>query len=767
MRILLFCLILVLCSAGAYACLLVDGGRAAAAIVLGADATEPEKNAARELQSYVEKISGARLDIVPEPSKELNNVFVGQTELTRKQIPDFDWDSLKRDGILVRNGKKTLILAGDRPAGTLYAVYDFLEKDLGVRFWAPGEESVPEASDIKAKADRVYTPPFYLREDFFRQYMHDERFKAKHKLNGRTNLSTASISPEWGGCYDLIGGGHTFWLFLNPSEYFADHPEWFSLINGERFSGYGQLCLSNDECVDMLTQKVLEELRKHPDPRMISVTQNDNMNYCRCDKCTALAEKYGAQSGVILHAVNRVARAVKKEFPGVLVETFAYQYSVDAPSGIRPEDNVMVRLCNIYNDFGTPLRDCPSSPYPDRVKVNLDYLKAIDKWHGLTDNLFIWNYVVNFTASYLMHPNFFCLKPDLQTFRDNGAGAVFEQGDAFNNDCAFTLLKAYMAAELMWDPEADDDALMKEFLAGYYGDAWPMLYKVIRLNEDWQREAEAPLVCFSRSCFWLTKDRFNECMGLFAEALAAVSGDRRERVLEEALCFQYSMTRIDELGQEEWAACGNSLYRDAERFEKFFLAFQKKTGNAFSREGGAYTGSDAVREGEHLSPAVLPEALKGLGPEEYFCMPGTDFDLYLAGSACDMKEDSLSPEGKAGVQYTNTSEWGLQRKVSKVIGGAYKAGYKKARMFVSARAGGKRTPGKDAFQLYFWDFNLGTKYIHAVSADLLSEDKYTVLDCGAMDLWGARDVNLCIVPLDNEAVEGGVWVDKVYMIFEK
>ncbi len=767
MKTLFFCLVLVMWSAGAFACVLVKGGRPAAAIVLGDGATGPEKNAALELQSYLEKISGARLEILPEPREGLGSVFIGQTEETKKQIPDFDWGSLKRDGILIKSSRNTLILAGDRPAGTLYAVYDFLEKDLGVRFWAPGDEYVPEKADIRSEANRVYVPPFYLREDFFKQFMHDERFKAKHKLNGRTNLSTAPISPEWGGCYDLIGGGHTFWLFVNPKDYFADHPEWYPLINGKRFSGYGQLCLSNDECVEMLTQKVLEELRKHPDPRMISVTQNDNQSYCRCDNCTALAEKYGAQSGVILHAVNKVARAVKKEFPDVLVETFAYQYSVDAPRGIKPEDNVLIRLCNIDNDFGTPLRDCPSSPYPDRVKVNLDYLKAIDKWHGLTDRLFVWNYTVNFTASYLMHPNFFCLKPDLQTFRDNGAAAVFEQGDAFNNDCAFTLLKAYMAAELMWDPEADDDAVMKDFLAGYYGDAWPMLYKIIRLNEEWQSNEEKPLRCFGRSCFWLDRDRFNECMGLFAEALAAVSGDKRERVLEEALCFQYSLTRLDEEEQEKWAACDNSLYRDTERFEKFFLAFQKKTGNGFSREGGEYTGSDAVREGEHVSPAVLPEALKGLGPEEYFCMPGADFSLYLAGSACDLKDDPLSPEGKAGVQYTNTSEWGLQRKVSKIIGGAYKAGYKKAHMFVSARAGGKTAPGADAFQLYFWDFNLGAKYVRNVSADLLSGDKYTALDCGIMDLWNARDVNLCIVPLDNNAVEGGVWVDKVYMIFEK
>ena len=770
MRLLLFCIILAFCSAGAFACVLVKGGRPAAAIVLGSDATEPEKNAALELQSYIEQISGARLEIVAEPSEALANIYVGQTEWTKKQVPDFDWDSLKRDGILIKSGPDSLVLAGDRPAGTLYAVYDFLEKELGVRFWAPGEEYVPSKKDITASADRVYVPPFYLREDFFKLYMHDEQFKAKRKLNGRTNLATTPISPEWGGCYDLIGGGHTFWLFMNPDEYFADHPEWYPLINGKRFSGYGQLCLSNDECVEMLTQKVLAELRKYPEPRMISVTQNDNQNYCRCEKCSALAEKYGAQSGVILQAVNRVARAVAKEFPDVQVETFAYQYSVDAPRGIKPEPNVLIRLCNIDDDFGTPLADCPSSPRPDRVKNNLNYLKAIGDWHSLTDNLFVWNYTVNFSASYLMHPNFFCLKPDLQTFRDKGAKAVFEQGDAYNSDCAFTLLKAYMAARLMWDPEEDDDALMKEFLDGYYGEeAGPLLYEIIRKNEEWQSLEDKPLRCFGRSCFWLTRERYDECLKLFAEALSFVGGDavKRERVLEQLLCFEYAAVRLDETEQQEWLACDHSPYKDVSRFEKFLLAFQTGTGNGCSREGAAYTGSDAVLEGEHLQPSVLPEALKDMDPGEYFCMPGADFTLYLDGVACAMAEDPLSVEGKAGVQYTDTSEWGLQRKVSRVIRGAYKAGYKKAHMFVSARAGGEKKPGADAFQLYFWDFNLGAKYIRAVSADLLSGDKYTDVDCGYMDLWDARDVNLCIVPLENKAVEGGVWVDKVYMIFEK
>ncbi|MBQ9358988.1 MAG: hypothetical protein IJT95_05540, partial [Abditibacteriota bacterium] len=110
-----------LSAAPCFGCVLVKEGRPAAVIVTGPDATEPEKNAARELQSYIEQISGARLEIQQSPSEELNNVCMGQTALTKSLVPDFDWDSLKRDGILIKSSPDTLILAGDRPAGTLYA----------------------------------------------------------------------------------------------------------------------------------------------------------------------------------------------------------------------------------------------------------------------------------------------------------------------------------------------------------------------------------------------------------------------------------------------------------------------------------------------------------------------------------------------------------------------------------------------------------------------------------------------------------------------
>ncbi|MBO4548544.1 MAG: DUF4838 domain-containing protein, partial [Abditibacteriota bacterium] len=438
---------------------LTRDGQGLAVIVCPADATVPERNAAKELAAYIEQISGAALPIRETASDTDFNIFVGQTEAVKSLAGDFDWDSLRQDGILIRSGKGYLILAGDRPRGTLYAVYTFLEDHLGVRFWSPDAERVPENKSIRIPdtLDFSYTPPFFSRETYFNLNINNNAWAVKQKSNGHHNR----ISEDWGGHVTLLGWAHTFGGFISPGEYFESHPEWFSMIDGKRVGDNTQLCLSNDECVEELAEKVLEALRKEDAPSIISVTQNDNPSYCRCDKCNALAEKYGAQSGLILHAVNRVADRVKEEFPGVLVETFAYWYTVDAPQNIKPRDNVIVRLCNIRNNFGTPLRDCLGKKGDPNQQTNLAFYKALEDWSRLTDHLFIWNYVVNFTNYYIIHPNFHCLKPDLQTFRDHHAVAIFEQGDSFNAAPCFNVLKEYLTARLLWDPDIDDDACIR------------------------------------------------------------------------------------------------------------------------------------------------------------------------------------------------------------------------------------------------------------------------------------------------------------------
>ena len=62
-----------------------------------------------------------------------------------------------------------------------------------------------------------------------------------------------------------------------------------------------------------------------------------------------LTETAGART------VNSVADAIADEFPHVVVDTLAYQYTRPAPNITVPRKNVVIRLCSIECNFAAPL----------------------------------------------------------------------------------------------------------------------------------------------------------------------------------------------------------------------------------------------------------------------------------------------------------------------------------------------------------------------------------------------------------------------------
>ena len=93
-----------------------------------------------------------------------------------------------------------------------------------------------------------------------------------------------------------------------------------------------------------MIKNVLGTLRKNPDAKMIDVSQNDWHGYCTCAKCKAVDDAEESHAGTLVLMLNRVAEAVEKEFPDVLVESLAYQYTRSPPKSIKPRHNVLIRV---------------------------------------------------------------------------------------------------------------------------------------------------------------------------------------------------------------------------------------------------------------------------------------------------------------------------------------------------------------------------------------------------------------------------------------
>lgn len=509
---------------------LVQNGKSQYVIALAGDAIPAEQTAAKELQNYLEQVTGARLPIKPENEVAENapQILVGSGPRAKTWAPAADWNKLGDDGILLKAQGNRLLLAGDRPRGTLYAVYEFLEKTAGVEWWSPTETQIIKKPTLRIAAQKtVYTPPFGSRSHYATSVLiSDKAFNTRMRENGDQQGQT----DEWGNRIAWISFVHTAHLLLPTERYFAEHPEWFSdPSNGNKPCTKNspnpglnswQLNWTDAAMRRELIKNSLEFIRGRTasrfDKSILSISQNDNLNYCRSEGDMAMSEREGSLSAPIIDCINEVAAAVEKEFPNVKIETLAYDYSIHPPKTIRPRHNVIVRYCT-RADYARPLDS-------DANKKDRD---IINSWKAIAPNLFIWDYVTNFAHTMMPHPNLRTLAPNLRFFARSNVYGVFEQGDGYTFDIGdFPQLRTWLVSKLMWNPHQDDSKLIDHFMRGYYGPAAPHLRAYIDLMQKSFLDTGKPLDLYQIDHSYLDLAGLDKAWAYFAAAERSVAGDR-------------------------------------------------------------------------------------------------------------------------------------------------------------------------------------------------------------------------------------------------
>ena len=445
----------ILCLAGFFACnttdlTLINNGTTVYQIVLPMDADSLEKRSATELQYYLEKISGKQLPITDENgTSSERKILVGNT------IPGKSLNA-KKDEIIIQVKDGDLFILGGGSISTLYAVYTFLENYLGCRFYAPDAEIIP-ASDrisIPGDLDHRYTPQVTTRTVHSRLYYENPAFADKRKV---THEAFPGYIPGY--------GVHTFNRFVPSSEYYRGHPEYYAMRDGRRIPT--QLCLTNEDVLGIVKNEVAAVLDRHPDLDVISVSTNDNTQYCQCESCAAIDEREESNAGTVIEFVNKVAA----EFPDKTISTLAYQYTRKAPKYVRPGENVLITLASIECDRSAPIEDkCQ------------DFAEDLMDWGKISDNIRIWDYTTQFTNFLAPFPNIFTLQPNIRFFRDNNARWIFEQHS--HHPSELFAFRSYLTARLLWNPDLDQDALIADFMNGYYQEAGPYVRKYITTIHD-------------------------------------------------------------------------------------------------------------------------------------------------------------------------------------------------------------------------------------------------------------------------------------------
>lgn len=523
LSVLLVFSIFLICSSSGQDITLVEDGRAKSRIVIPKESTVTEQKAAAVMQDYIRRISGTKLKIVKDRKKEKGNeILVGK--VNRPVLSGVDLDALGQDGFVIRTDGKQLIIAGGSEKGTLYGVYAYLENYLGCRKFSSGVSYIPSMKTITAGSiNDKEVPWFKFRETHYRD-VYDPEFMDWHKLDSHgKNIE----NPQWGfWC-------HSFNTLVPPEQYGETHPEYYSLLDGERKPG-SQLCLTNSDVFDVTYENLKAEIEKNPDPVYWSVSQNDNADYCRCPECQKLNEAAGGPIGSILPFINKLAG----EFPDKTISTLSYWYSTTPPKNMVPEKNVNIMLCNIGSPRHIPIE------VGDSV-----FCEELKGWSKLTDNILIWDYVIQFANLVSPFPNLRTLQPNIQYLHENQVTALFEQG---NREIGgeFCELRAYLLAKLMWDPYIDVDSVMDDFLTGYYGQAGGYIREYIDILHDEMEISGAPLQIFGKPAdameTFLSDSLITVYRGIFYNAEQAVSGQSEflERVKTARLPVYYATLEI-------------------------------------------------------------------------------------------------------------------------------------------------------------------------------------------------------------------------------
>ena len=463
-------------------------------IVLRAEKSASMKFAVKELQELLAVRIGKKLPLVA-PEK----VAAGKPVIV---LEKFDKSLAPEEFRIYRKGNEIRI-AGSAPLGTLWGIYEFLQRYCDVWSIAPGVTYAPRGKalsfgsmDLRMKpyiAKReVYHEGFYYRVrdvkklwDSFDLRNRVSPSRHRFKLFYPYADSRYIVSPTTGkGC-------HNFYDYVPPAKYGKTHPEYFSVnrsgVRDMRPNAGGQLCLSNKDVEEIVYRHLMESIRKDRAadpvhyPRTYDFSQLDNTNYiCLCSECKKIIARYGnTDSGLMIWFVNKVARRVKKVYSDVFIRTFAYVSTEHLPKGIKAEDNVLIQLCDLYSKS--------NHMYPLTHPVNRNRKVLTEGWGKVARNLMIWDYILQ-SGSQPVVP-FDAIAEDVRFFRKCNVKWIFMESEVRpGNPASFEILKDFVLAQLYFNPDQDLEKLIDVYCRGYFGAAHREMKQYLTMLRNAQKK---------------------------------------------------------------------------------------------------------------------------------------------------------------------------------------------------------------------------------------------------------------------------------------
>ena len=478
-------------------------------IILPDHSKAAERFAAQELQRVLKKCTQTESTIIKDGEKfNAPAISIGKTSVTTIKDYEVLEELLNEDGFIVRGDGNILSIRGAWERGTLYGVYDFIEKAIGVRYIAADYTYYPQNATISFPIiDYKEIPSFTIRNYRCYQTEHNPLFCARRRVTPLYGKDIAKYGHALS--YRCLDDGHNTLSIIRHDVYNETHPEFFGGLGDE-----DEICWLNglDEnyeyiddgklsVVGLLIDFVKKTVQRNPHCNCVSIMQWDTFTESQGKRCLEVSKKYGSSAAPIILSLNAVCREVQKWsdkcFNGkkIKIITFAYIYSEKAPviygnngeiklldEKIKAHENLVVQIAPAEANFAYEIysdKQLYSCFYPD-----LRYDRMFKEWNAVCKEIAIFGYESNGCERLFYFPNLQTYKNNLKYYKSIGVSIMDSLAQIYRYSGFQTDMKAYVFSKLLWNIEEDTEKLVKEFCEYYYGIAAVDVLKMIYLFED-------------------------------------------------------------------------------------------------------------------------------------------------------------------------------------------------------------------------------------------------------------------------------------------
>jgi hypothetical protein len=470
--------------------MLVKDGRPAAVIVAPAKPGPVLRAALQDLQMHLEKVTGARLPLMTAPSNGMASIVV----TVQPDDTDLFPTPAGAEGFAVKTAPDRVTLAGADEPGAAWALYDFLERAVGVRWYWPEDQKstnwigtyLPQTNTLAvAPAHWTDAPVFRKREIW---------------PGGGPRVGSADVSSlhrrlrsfdSWP--VKLIVHAPHGWNSL----YKESRPQIFQL-RGDGQRDFSMLCYGNPDTLKTYLEQIDAQVAATGTiSRALAILQGQSVTVspadipvsCNCKDCQALwnpdGGQYGTASRILGAFVANLGRELKTRQPELTVIFLPYKNYTYAPEGIAFPDNVEIQICGM-----------PGLALYKEPAVNASEQKNIDAWHRLSGRrIQNWHYSCwpeDRTQAAYLFPN--VIVAHYRANREKTVGS-FINGE--RNHWPRQHLSLYVWLKALWNPDFNAGAAVEGFVSRMYGPAAGPMRELIGMQIRGWEESRWPNAAFS------------------------------------------------------------------------------------------------------------------------------------------------------------------------------------------------------------------------------------------------------------------------------